>query len=281
MVGSLVAGYQLANGLAIAWNKPLIGVNHMLGHLLVVRMNQTHKIQFPFVSLLVSGGHTMVVLSHSLLEHQILVDTVDIAAGDALDKVGRELGIVGNMIGKESEMFLQQHKQHWNHPAPIILTEPMLNASTRINSLAYSFASFNSQIKKTIEKYHNNVSPSDTPTRVSLLYQYQTTIFQHLIRKLKLALQVTPNLPPNINTLVCSGGVASNQILQSMLKEQLADQFDNFCFPDLHLCTDNATMIGWAGIELYEAGLTTEIGSSVVRKWGIDHLLDLEGWKKA
>lgn len=279
MVGSLAGGYQLACGLSIAWQIPLVGVNHMLGHLMIVRMQSNGKEpQYPFLSLLVSGGHTMCVLSHSLINHKILVDTVDIAAGDALDKCGRELGISGNMIGKEVEILLNQYKEEWDKPVDIMVKEPMLNQWDRVNSLQYSFASFNSQVKNTLKKFYNSKIPNDNRIRVRLLFKFQQTIFQHMISKIKLAIK-SHNL--KVENFICSGGVSSNQYLRKMLIDQLEPQgIKNFYFPEPKLCTDNATMIGWAGIELFEQGYTTDIGTTVVRKWPITQLLELEGWKK-
>lgn len=221
MIGSLVGGYQLALGLSIGWDVPIVGVNHMLGHLLVVRMETNGTAPaYPFLSLLVSGGHTMVVLSKGLLDHEILVDTVDIAAGDALDKVGRELGISGNMIGKETESFLHQHVDEWDRDVDIMVKEPMLNQWDRVNTLQYSFASFNSQVKNTLKKFYNNEIPKDDKIRARLLYRYQKTIFQHLISKIKLAYK-EHNL--NTDSFVCSGGVSANKILREMLETQLTE----------------------------------------------------------
>lgn len=279
MIGSLVGGYQLGLGLSIGWDIPFVGVNHMLGHLLVVRMESNGmEPAYPFLSLLVSGGHTMVVLSHSLVDHEILVDTVDIAAGDALDKVGRELGISGNMIGKETEVFLNDFKEEWGKEVDIMVKEPMLNQWDRIDILQYSFSSFNSQVKNTLKKFYNNEIPKDDKIRARLLFRYQHTIFQHLVSKIKLAYK-HHNL--DLDTFVCSGGVSSNKYLRQMLQTQLGDLgIKNFHFPKPQLCTDNATMIGWAGIELYEAGYTTCLGTTVIRKWPITEILEVEGWEK-
>lgn len=279
MVGSLAGGYQLALGLSIAWQIPIVGVNHMLGHLLMVRMKSNGMDpKYPFLSLLVSGGHTMCVLSQSLTEHEILVDTVDIAAGDALDKCGRELGISGNMIGKETEAFINQFKDELEKPVDIMVKEPMLNQWDRKDILQYSFASFNSQVKNTLKKFYNSEIPNDNIIRARLLFNFQKMIFQHMISKIKLALK-QHNL--EIENFVCSGGVSSNFYLRTMLKEQLQSTgIKNFYFPEPRLCTDNATMIGWAGIELFENGYTTDLGTTVTRKWPITSLLELEGWKK-
>lgn len=279
MVGSLAGGYQLALGLSVAWQIPLVGVNHMLGHLLVVRMKTNGmEPKYPFLSLLVSGGHTMCVLSESLTEHEILVDTVDIAAGDALDKCGRELGISGNMIGKETEAFINQFKDELEKPVDIMVKEPMLNQWDRKDILQYSFASFNSQVKNTLKKFYNSEIPNDDIIKARLLYNFQKVIFQHMISKIKLAIK---QHDLKVENFVCSGGVSSNFYLRKMLEEQLEPAgIKKFYFPEPKLCTDNATMIGWAGIELFESGYATELGTTVVRKWPITQLFELEGWKK-
>ncbi|ODV84643.1 hypothetical protein CANARDRAFT_29162 [[Candida] arabinofermentans NRRL YB-2248] len=278
MIGSLVGGYQLAIGLSIAWNVPLVGVNHMLGHLLVPRLaTNGEEPKFPFLSLLVSGGHTMCVLSTGLMDHEILVNTIDIAAGDALDKCGREIGISGNMIGKEMEKFLIENKEQWGKFVEFDIKEPMQNNGERKNVLAYSFASFISQLKSSLGKYHNGeVQNEENKARIA--YIIQTTIFQHMITKIKLAIKLK-NL--KVDSFVCSGGVGSNLQLREMLKEQLTPLgVEKFYFPEPRLCTDNATMIGWAGIELFEQGYTTNLGTSVIRKWPLDEILELDGWIK-
>lgn len=277
MVGSLAGGYQLALGLSIAWQVPFVGVNHMLGHLLMVRMATNGNMPpFPFLSLLVSGGHTMCVLSHSVTEHEILVNTVDIAAGDALDKCGRELGIQGIMIGKEMEKFLEQYKDEWGKPVDLDIKEPMQNESHRKDVLSYSFSSFISQLRRSIIKYYHNRLPEDPKIIARLAYKIETSIFQHMITKIKLAIKQRHLF---IEDFVCAGGVGSNLLLRKMLKDQLTPLgIDRFHFPDPQHCTDNATMIGWAGIELYEQGLTTDLCTTIIRKWPIDQILDLYGW---
>ncbi|GMF62198.1 unnamed protein product [[Candida] boidinii] len=108
------------------------------------------------------------------------------------------------------------------------------------------------------------------------------TIFKHLISKIKLAIKLNKDKMEGVTDFVCSGGVASNSLLREMLQQNLSTNgIKNFYFPEPSLCTDNATMIGWAGIELYEsAKLTTDVGTTVFRKWPIDKILDVDGWIK-
>ncbi len=279
MMSSLAAGYQLGMGLSIAWQIPIVGVNHMLGHLMMARMSSNGKYpSYPFLSLLASGGHTICVLSRSLLDHEILVDTVDIAAGDALDKCGRELGFHGNMIGKEMDRFLRKYPEEQGKTPLLEICEPMKNQGHRKNVLKYSFASFISQVRRSIFKHYNGITPSDSKTIARMAYQVEEAIFQHMITKIKLAIK-EKNL--FIDNFVCSGGVASNLMLRKMLEDQLRPlDIVNFYYPDPQHCTDNATMIGWAGIELFEHGLTTDLSTAVIRKWPIDSILDLYGWHR-
>ncbi|KAG7881085.1 hypothetical protein KL905_002049 [Ogataea polymorpha] len=268
MVGSLVGGYQLAQGLSIAWNVPLVGVHHMLGHLLTPRLaSNGQEPQFPFLSLMASGGHTMCVLSRSLVDHEILVDTIDIAAGDALDKCGRELGFRGNMIGKELAAFLEQHSREWGQPVDFDIKEPLLNVPGRKDMLAYSFGSFISQVRTNMSKYYPDGTLTDAQ-KARAGYRLAQTVFRHMVAKIKLAMRLR-NI--QVDSFVCSGGVAANTMLRTMLRAELPE-IKHFHFPEPRLCTDNATMIGWAGIELYESGVRTPIGKSVVRKWPLCEL---------
>ncbi|KAH3667977.1 hypothetical protein OGAPHI_001731 [Ogataea philodendri] len=270
MVGSLVGGYQLAQGLSVAWDVPLVGVNHMLGHLLTPRLQSNGKApEFPFLSLMASGGHTMCVLSHSLVDHEILVDTLDIAAGDALDKCGRELGFSGNMIGKELATFVEKNAGLIDEEPLFTFKEPLLNAPGRKNVIAYSFGSFISQLRSHLDRHFPSNELNDH-ARANVGHQLMKTVFQHMLTKIRLALKMRRVY---VKSFVCSGGVASNQLLRNMIKQQLPFIRKKY-FPEPRLCIDNATMIGWAGIELYESGVVTPIGKTVVRKWPLSELDD-------
>ncbi|SCU97000.1 LAFA_0G09230g1_1 [Lachancea sp. 'fantastica'] len=273
MPGSLSGGLDFAKGLAVAWNKPMIGVHHMLGHLLVPRMRHNGaKPHFPFVSLLVSGGHTLVVLSRSLDEHEILCDTIDIAIGDSLDKCAREIGIRGIMIAKCMESFINEDLGDACSGAfPMILPSPLRNQNGRMNVQKFSFAPFLTAVRQNLQK---DIQLYTDRERRSMAYQIQESLFDHLVTKLKLVIRMRPDIFKDIRQLVCSGGVGANKRLQQKLQIELADHFDEVYYPDPLLCTDNAVMIGWAGIELHETlGLTTELETSPIKKWPINKLL--------
>ncbi|OBA19385.1 peptidase M22, glycoprotease [Metschnikowia bicuspidata var. bicuspidata NRRL YB-4993] len=302
MVGLLSAGLQFAKALAVAWNRPLIGVHHMLGHLLTAKLplktSSPDDLRYPFLSLLCSGGHTMLVLLKSLTDHEIIINTLDIAAGDSLDKCARELGFSGNMLGPELEKFVEnidedkknrfaQIKTHdANNEFGFRLKMPMRNTkrSKIPEKIEFGFASFLS----TITSYKKDGLMTEE-SREFVAYKLQEVIFDHIVNRIQVAF-MKHNLSEDnkfdegileaVNDFVCSGGVAANKVLRSKLFNDLdAGHTLKFHFPDLALCTDNATMIGNAGIEIFE-NLKKRSSLSIlpIRKWPMNELLDVDGW---
>lgn len=314
MIGSLSAGLQLAKGLSIGWNKPLIGVHHMLGHLLTATLPKSKQPdllppKYPFLSLLCSGGHTMLVLLKSLTDHEIIIDTNDLAAGDSLDKCARELGLKGNMLGKELERFVNEI------PEDLKSKFSKINTTTRDNefqfqlklplrtpkigkfpdNVEFSFTPFLSSIKQLRERNHE----FSKTTKQFIAYKIQEVMFGHMIDRINIAFkkhgldtgkyEFADGKFNGVKDFVCSGGVAANSRLREKLFTDLSFETNlliekqdmTFHFPDLQLCTDNAIMIGVAGIEILES---LKIKSSYkvlpIRKWPINELLEVDGWLK-
>lgn len=280
MPGSLSGGLDFAKGLAVAWNKPFIGVHHMLGHLLIPRMatNGTAP-QFPFISLLASGGHTILILSQSIDNHEIICDTIDVAIGDSLDKCAREIGMKGTMIAREMEAFIDMDiEQATNRLVPMTLPKPLRNKNGRMNVQAFSFSPFITAVRNNLTKPLDEYSSSEVR---SMAYQIQESIFDHLISKIKLVISLNPDKFRNVTGFVCSGGVGANKRLREKLASELSQDFSYFYYPPLPLCTDNAVMIGWAGIELHESlGLQTDLEVTPIRKWPLTDLLTVQGWRR-
>ncbi|EDO17831.1 hypothetical protein Kpol_1043p21 [Vanderwaltozyma polyspora DSM 70294] len=277
MPGSLSSGLDFARGLSVAWGKPFVGVHHMLGHLLIPRMiSNGMEPKFPFISLLVSGGHTMLVHSSSVTEHEILCDTLDIAIGDSLDKCGREIGIKGIMIAKEMENLIGSNPISIKDNDKIVLPNPLRNKPSRVDTLAFSFAPFITAVKKNLTKV---ISEYDENERRAMAYQIQESTFDHLITKIKHTIKLRPDKFQNVDQFVCSGGVGANKRLRTKLENEFGETFKAFYYPPLNLCSDNAVMIGWAGIELYEKNkLTTDLEVTPIRKWPITDILKVPGW---
>lgn len=285
MKGSLTIGLDFAKGLSVAFDKPLVGVHHMLGHLLIPRLDRNVNVQYPFLSLLISGGHTMLVLSESLFKHEILCDTIDVACGDALDKVAREVGMEGETnLGREMDSFLKDidsfkgntNLPQYNFDMPL----PLMNKRGRVNQLNFAFGAFQGRVQE-INKTNTDLV-EDLNFRKQLAYQAQAAVFKHITNKLKLTLDQHKDKLGDVKHFVASGGVASNLTLRQTLTDTLREHSNitEIHYPPVELCTDNAVMIGWAGIEMFESKerLTTELGVCPIGKWPINEVLDVEGW---
>ncbi|KAI5965566.1 QRI7 [Candida pseudojiufengensis] len=312
MAGSLSSSTEFAKGLSVAWNVPLIGVHHMLGHLLTSFLptkesEQKQPPNYPFLSLLCSGGHTMLVLSKSVSEHEIIINVSDIAVGDSLDKCARELGLYGNMLGRELEKFINdipieeieefkilpidtRLSNKYNFKLTLPYQNPK-NGKFQDDIIQFAFAQFLSNIQSYKKKFINSNIIEDEKIKRMIAYKTQEYIFDHIIDRINLAFKrhglnrsKSDGKFIGVKDFVCSGGVAAN----SRLREKLFNNLNyneigsnplNFHFPDLSLCTDNAVMIGYAGMEIFEKlKLKTNLNFIPIRKWPLNKLLSVESW---
>ncbi|KAI4191255.1 MAG: hypothetical protein L6R41_000182 [Letrouitia leprolyta] len=322
LLPSLSSGLQTAKGLAVAWQIPLIGVNHMQAHALTPRLmtalesagngeEHQHEPAFPFLSLLVSGGHTMLVHSKALTHHSILASTIDIAAGDVIDKAARSIlppEIIENseesMYGRLLENFVFLDQGYDEYTAPSTLTEELSSKpskwgwalpvplSGKERRTEFSFTGLGSAVERICDRKRTAMSFDE---RVGLAGDFMRIVFEHLASRVILALNTKDEKPSNadikgkIATLVVSGGVASNQFLRRILRSFLdvrGYSHIRLIFPPPSLCTDNAAMIAWTGIEMYEAGYESDLRCKAIRKWSIDPdandggILGADNWKR-
>ncbi|KAG7194295.1 uncharacterized protein KQ657_005025 [Scheffersomyces spartinae] len=308
LVGSLAAGLQLAKGLSIAWGKPLLGVHHMLGHIMMA-VHDSKSLQFPFLSLLASGGHTMLVLLRSAVDHEIIIDTMDVAVGVSLDKCGRELGIRGNMIGKELDRYVQmispQEKiefDKWdiskrkNNPFDFQLQLPLKRPDLPLvpDTIQFAFAGFQSSLQHVRKGKGPSLENDNNTDKKFIAYRLQELVFDHIIDRLNVALKkhgtnskeyaLCDSKFSGINDLVVSGGVAANSRLREKLNTQLKSERYlgnnfNIHIPDVALCTDNAVMIGIAGIEFLKASnLVNDLSILPIPKWPLNDIINVDGY---
>ncbi|XBW36290.1 hypothetical protein QEN19_001879 [Hanseniaspora menglaensis] len=286
LAGSLCTGYQFSKGLAVAHtNVKFQGVHHMLGHLLMSSLEFPNILQKPFLSLLVSGGHTQLVLSESVIKHDILIDLKEKSAiGDSLDKCGRMLGFRGDMIAKEMEAFLKKNDLPLEDPMYYKqLTKTKfsfkfpLNAPSNNADIAFSFSGQISQLKQFLEREKIDLDHLDCQKKAELVYQVQYLHFYHLIKKLKQLFELRPDI--SNYPLVISGGVAANTFLRKYLQKEFKT---DIYFPQrTDLCTDNAVMIGWGGLKFYEhTKLLTKMDSITQSKWLLSDILSVGGYEK-
>jgi N6-L-threonylcarbamoyladenine synthase len=330
MRSNLTVGLSLAKGLALAWGVPLIGVHHMQAHALTPRLCSTLESlpdlyqgpwepttlqpSFPYLSVLASGGHTMLIKSTGLTDHQILATTNDIAIGDCIDKAARAI-LPSDMMkppyGKALEDFaFPNGPADYNYTAPTTRGEELTQHPTkwdwslgvplaeRGRRMAFSFSGLLTSIERLMRRkaQTETLEPMSIEERRDLARETLRVSFEHLASRILLYLEDTVgrnakksglDTSENIDTVVVSGGVASNRYLRHLLRAMLdARGYSHIkvAFPPPSLCTDNALMIAWAGMEMYTSGYQSTFDITPIRKWSMDQragdggILGAEGW---
>lgn len=345
---NLATGLCTAKGLAVAWGVPLVGVHHMQAHALTPRLVRALGMpmagegsstpardddpEFPFLTLLVSGGHSQLVLSAGLTDHRVLATTTDAAIGNVLDQTARVILPESVLDASPDVMYGRQLEAYafppsssstpspsseedadrysfytpprsradevadvdtgypWRLPLPMRLTR----------RLAYSFSAIHSTVHRIAEERGATAGGMDEAERRALARHTQRAAFQHLVSRLCIALEDNTNndgtnsdaaLAKQARTLVVAGGVACNKFLMHLLRTTLqargllasddeagktderggdAPRLREIVAPPVALCTDNAAMIAWAGMEMFEQGWTTDLDVAPLAKWPLD-----------
>jgi N6-L-threonylcarbamoyladenine synthase len=251
LVGALLVGATIARSLAMAWGKPAVAVHHMEGHLLAPMLEE-HKPEFPFVALLVSGGHTLLVRVDGIGQYQILGESVDDAAGEAFDKTAKLLGLDypgGAALSKLSEQGVAGR---------FVFPRPMTDRP----GLDFSFSGLKTFAANTIRN-----QGSDDQTRADIAHAFQTAVVDTLAIKCKRALQET-----GLKRLVIAGGVSANKQLRAELAALMKKLGGEVFYPRPEFCTDNGAMIAFAGLQRLKAGQTTGLEIVVQPRWSLETL---------
>lgn len=240
LLGSLLIGLTVAKTLAYSKNKPLISVNHVMGH--VYAANLENEIEFPFIGLVVSGGHTLLTLWNNWTEFKILGTTIDDAVGEAYDKVAKVLGLGypgGPLIDK---LF--------NEGDPTSIDFPLVMLNKDKDRYNFSYSGLKTAVVYYLQRnqeYHlANLAASFQKKAVDVLYKKTLLACEDL----------------KINRLVIAGGVAANSYLRKVFLESKL----NVSIPSLSLCTDNAAMIAGLGYHLCQKGVFEDLSADVVDK---------------
>jgi tRNA N6-adenosine threonylcarbamoyltransferase len=224
--GALLVGASIACALAYTLDVPTIGVHHLEGHLLSPLLSKPAP-EFPFVALLVSGGHTQLMRVDGVGRYTLLGESVDDAAGEAFDKSAKQLGLDypgGALLSK-----LAQH----GTPGRFKLPRPMLHSG----DLDFSFSGLKTAVLLAVQQ-----NPDDDQTRADIAHATQEAIVDVLVGKAQAALKLT-----GLDQLVVAGGVGANQLLRSRLSASIGKRNGKVFYPDLEFCTDNGAMIAFAG----------------------------------
>jgi len=224
--GALLVGASVANALAYALDIPSIGIHHLEGHLLSPLLSDPAP-GFPFVALLVSGGHTQLMRVDGVGRYTLLGETLDDAAGEAFDKSAKLLGLDypgGPALAKLAAT---------GRPGQYKLPRPMLHSG----DLEFSFSGLKTAVLTLVRQ-----STNDEQTRADIAHAVQEAIVDVLASKARAALALT-----GLNQLVVAGGVGANQLLRTRLTENISKRGGKVFYPDLEFCTDNGAMIAFAG----------------------------------
>jgi N6-L-threonylcarbamoyladenine synthase len=252
LVGALLAGAVLARGLAFGWGVPSLAVHHMEGHLLAPLMEEDPP-TFPFVALLVSGGHTQLIEVDDLGRYRLLGETRDDAVGEAFDKTAKLLGLGypgGPALAKLAED---------GDPGRFTFPRPMTDRP----GLDFSFSGLKTHALVTLR----DLDPDDARARADVARAFQDAVVETLAIKCRRALRDT-----GMKTLVVAGGVGANRALRARLVEMAAAEGGVARFPRLEFCTDNGAMIAHAGALRLAAGEAPTADFEVRPRWPIDEL---------
>ncbi|KAA1116575.1 hypothetical protein PGT21_019045 [Puccinia graminis f. sp. tritici] len=276
IAGCLAVGATAAKSLAIATGIPLLAVHHMQAHALTPFLTQTHdEIEFPFLSLLVSGGHTMLVLVKSTSEFKILANTADKPLGLAIDKISRALDVPwpegSASPGSALEMFVNEGDAEELAGEE----EAALPLALRTGPSVFSFCGLQTATIRRLAA-HPDRHPSTAHKR-KIGRAFFDAAFGQIERKLRHWIhQLSSTHPEKLKGLVISGGVGSNQILRDRV-EKLLKSIDpelKLHIPPISFCTDNAAMVAWTGIDKLARGKTSGMDVSVAAKWSIEDAED-------
>ena len=250
LVGALMVGGGMANGLSLAWDCPVIAVHHMEGHLLAP-MLEDNAPEFPFLALLVSGGHTLLIAVRQLGDYEILGTTLDDAAGEAFDKTAKLLG-----LGYPGGPLLAALAEEGSDTA-YAFPRPMLNKPT----LDFSFSGLKTAVMLEVRKAE--ASGNIESCRADIAASFQRAAVDTLVGKSLKAAKAE-----GLDRIVVAGGVGANRLLRSEIAERFTGEV---FYPRFEFCTDNGAMIAAAGaFRLSEAAAASEIRAQA--RWSLDTL---------
>ena len=259
LIGALMTGASLARSLAFALGIPALGVHHMEGHLLAPLLDQTPP-EFPFVALLVSGGHTQLIRVDAIGEYELLGESLDDAAGEAFDKTAKMMGL-GYPGGPRLAKLAEQGTQgRFRFPRPM----------TDRPGLDFSFSGLKTATLTCVNRLKKEAILDDQ-AMADIAWAFQDAVVDTLVIKCKRALKQT-----GMKRLVIAGGVSANQHLREQLEKNLQGMGGQVFYPSLAYCTDNGAMIAFAGAQRLAAGQSDGATPAALRpRWPLTELQGL------
>ena len=256
LVGALLVGAAIGRTLGMAWDVPTIGVHHMEGHLLAP-MLEPEPPEFPFVALLVSGGHTQLVKAGGIGQYELLGESLDDAAGEAFDKVGKMLGLPypgGPHVAKLAQK---------GDPTRFDFPRPMINRP----GLDFSFSGLKTYVRNTITSLRDEAGELAEQDAADIARAFEEAVVNTLSIKCRRALEET-----GYKKLIIAGGVSANLRLREVLEEAMAKVDGRLFYAQLKYCTDNGAMIAYAGCQRLLAGERDDLEIRAQPRWSLESL---------
>ncbi len=251
LMGALLVGAAVAQSLAMAWQIPAIAVHHMEGHLLAPMLEE-HPPEFPFVALLISGGHTLLIEVRGVGQYQLLGESLDDAAGEAFDKTAKLLGLSYPGGVKLSELANQGQQSRFRFPRPM----------TDRPGLDFSFSGLKTFALTTFQKSDQTIQD-----KADIAFAFQDAVADTMVIKCRRAMQQT-----GLKRLVVAGGVSANTQIRDQLTTMTEKEGGVIYFPRLEFCTDNGAMIAYAGYQRFVSGHTQGIEIFARPRWPMSEL---------
>ncbi|MCT4552173.1 MAG: tRNA (adenosine(37)-N6)-threonylcarbamoyltransferase complex transferase subunit TsaD [Alphaproteobacteria bacterium] len=256
LVGGLIVGTTFAQAIAGFSNKPFISVNHLQAHGLMARMGT--DLQFPYILLLVSGGHTQILLVKDVDDFELIGESIDDAAGECFDKVAKIMDLPYPGGPKIDKLSGEGDSNKYTLPKPLI-KEPNCN---------FSFSGLKSASLRLV----NDLQPIDETKKADISAVFQKTVCEIVDVKIRRALDEVKSRGINPTSLVVSGGVGANSGVRKTLQNISEESDIDFIAPPIKLCMDNGVMIAWTGLELFRKGKTSPLDIVPNPRWQLKDL---------
>lgn len=255
LAGALLVGAAIGRSLAFAWQKPALAVHHMEGHLLAP-MLEAPAPSFPFVALLVSGGHTQLVAVEAIGRYRLLGESIDDAAGEAFDKTAKLMGLDYPGGPLLAQLATQGDAKRYKFPRPM----------TDRPGLDFSFSGLKTAAAQAIA-----AQPLTPQVQADIAASFQQAVVDTIVIKCIRALDET-----GYNRLVMAGGVSANESLRQQLASLMQKRKGEVFYPGKAFCTDNGAMIAFAGYQRLKAGQTQDLSIGVTPRWPLTQLTPLD-----
>jgi N6-L-threonylcarbamoyladenine synthase len=256
LLGGVIVGLTMAKAIALAWDVPLLAVNHLEGHALTARLLQ--PVAFPYLLLLISGGHTQFQLVEGVGRYRRLGTTIDDALGEAFDKVAKLLG-----LGYPGGPPVELRARHGN-PRRFAFPRPLKGRK----DCNFSFSGLKTSVRETVREL-GNLSDADV---ADICASFEAAVAETMADRLTMAVAEFRAACPDVATpaLIVAGGVAANARLKAVFESAAEEHRLRLVVPPPKLCTDNAAMIAWAGAERLALGLVDGLDAPARARWPLD-----------